>query len=214
MTNSSVLTSSKEMINASIEMMNASSSSNVTVAAPAWMVGFVEFRKRLFLQTIEPVIETLLGPLEDDNAASAAAIQVQVQVQELHVYDEAHRRLGFLPDYVNDVGSYRETSMTFSSLMMLFVMLSSTLLIFLSCFYHNQKTSPLFISPRRHRLPKLVPPPLPIDGYFDWVRKRENETWDSFINVFLMHALLSLCRSRFVFIFQMKKSFNALALTP
>jgi len=48
--------------------------------------------------------------------------------------------------------------------------MSCILLILLSCFYHNQKTSPLFISPRRHRLPKLVPPPLPVAGYFDWVR--------------------------------------------
>jgi hypothetical protein len=89
--------------------------------------------------------------------------------------DETHRRLSFMPNYVEDINAFRETSMSFATLMMLFVIMGCLLLIFLSCFYHNQKTSPLFISPRRHRLPKLVPPPLPIDGYFDWVRKRKQQ---------------------------------------
>jgi len=84
--------------------------------------------------------------------------------------DGQSRRLSFLPDYVEDASSYRETSMSFATLVTLFVTMACILLIFMSCFYHNQKTSPLFISPRRHRLPKLVPPPLPIEGYFDWIR--------------------------------------------
>ena len=141
--------------------MNATSA----VAPPAWMVDFVEFRKRLFLKTVEPVIVTLLGPVVDE-------AELQLQNTTTH-YDMDHRRLGFLPDYVVDAGSYRETSMSFASLAMLFVIMGCLLLIFLSCFYHNQKTSPLFISPRRHRLPKLVPPPLPINGYFTWVSKRQ-----------------------------------------
>lgn len=84
--------------------------------------------------------------------------------------DATHRRLGFLPSYVADVSSFRETSMSFATLAMLFIIMSGILLVFLSCFYHNQKTSPLFISPRRHRLPKLVPPPLPVDGAFSWIK--------------------------------------------
>jgi hypothetical protein len=128
---------------------------------PAWMVEFVEFRRRLFLRTVEPIIVTILGAVEEATNTSTAVA--------LHV-DESHRRLNFLPNYVEDVNSFRETSMSFATLMMLFVIMGCILLVFLSCFYHNQKTSPLFISPRRHRLPKLVPPPLPVDGYFSWVR--------------------------------------------
>lgn len=81
-----------------------------------------------------------------------------------------HRRLGFLPSYVEDVSYLRASSMSFATLTMMYVIMSVILLVFLSCFYHNQKTSPLFVSPRRHRLPKLVPPPLPVDGAFSWVK--------------------------------------------
>ena len=84
--------------------------------------------------------------------------------------DANHRRLGFLPAYIEDVSSYRETSMSFATLVMLFTIMSCLMAVFLSCFYHNQKTSPLFISPRRHRLPKLVPPPLPVDRFFSWIK--------------------------------------------
>lgn len=84
--------------------------------------------------------------------------------------DAEHRRLGFLPSYVEDVGSFRETSMSFATLTMLFVIMSCLMMIFISCFYHNQKTSPSFTSPRRHRLPKLVPPPLPVDGFMSWAK--------------------------------------------
>jgi hypothetical protein len=80
------------------------------------------------------------------------------------------RRLSVLPNYVEDVSAFRETSMSLSTLGMLFMILTCILAIFMSCFYHNQKTSPLFISPRRHRLPKLVPPPLPVDGALSWVK--------------------------------------------
>jgi hypothetical protein len=139
---------------------------SAALVPPAWMVDFIAFRNRLFLQTVEPVIVMLVGPVEDkETAAAAMALRV----------DETHRRLSFLPSYVEDISALRETSMSFATLMMLFVIMGCILLIFLSCFYHNQKTSPLFISPRRHRLPKLVPPPLPIDGYFDWVRNRKQQ---------------------------------------
>ena len=75
-----------------------------------------------------------------------------------------------MPDYVEDVSAFRETSMTFATLVMLFTIMTCVLLVFLSCFYHNQKTSPLFASPRRNRLPKLVPPPLPVEGTFSWIQ--------------------------------------------
>jgi Calcium-dependent channel, 7TM region, putative phosphate/Late exocytosis, associated with Golgi transport/Cytosolic domain of 10TM putative phosphate transporter len=76
----------------------------------------------------------------------------------------------FLSNSTHTMASQKEANFSFATLFMLFVTLNCVFLIFLSCFYHNQKTSPLFISPRRHRLPKLVPPPLPLDGYFSWVK--------------------------------------------
>lgn len=130
---------------------------------PQWLIDVHEYRQKVFLQVVEPVIVFLLGPVEEE--------------QQENILDTAfnatkdHRRLGFLPNYVEDVSSFHETSMSFATLCMLFVIMSCTMLIFASCFYHDQKTSPLFISPRRHRLPKLVPPPLPVDGAFSWVRQ-------------------------------------------
>ena len=134
-------------------------------SAPKWMVEFIAFRQRLFLRTVEPIIVTILGPGEEEDDWLDGII-----VNKNFEHNETlHRRLGFLPEYVENASAYRETSMSFSTLFTLFASMSCILVIFLSCFYHNQKTSPLFISPRRHRLPKLVPPPLPVDGYFDWV---------------------------------------------
>lgn len=148
--------------------------------APRWMIEFVNFRKRLFMQTVEPIIVTLLGPVEPANddgylpshAPQESLVDVQYNGTKWHI-DGEHRRLSFefdfIPNYVDDPYSYQETTMTFSRLLMLLMLMSCMLVIFLACFYHNQKTSPAFISPRRHRLPRLVPPPLPIEGYFDWV---------------------------------------------
>jgi hypothetical protein len=168
------------------------------------MVDFVEFRRDLFLRTVEPVIVTLLGPVVEEESLSGTLVSdpaflssssyssfgpcSRTDINHFNgstatVCSElSHRRLGFLPNYVEDVSAFKETSMSFATLMMLFVIMSCIFLIFLSCFYHNQKTSPLFISPRRHRLPKLVPPPLPVDGYFDWVRDTMMKTnvWDGF----------------------------------
>jgi hypothetical protein len=193
---------------------------STAIVPPAWMVDFIQFRKRLFLQTVEPVILTLLGPMETKEESSIP-ISNWTRPMNLHV-DEDHRRLNFLPNYVvQDANSFRETSMSFATLIMLFVIMSCLFLIFLSCFYHNQKTSPLFISPRRHRLPKLVPPPLPIDGYFDWVSKKEtnhcsasSRQESSPVSVSnTVCALLFLFRSKYVSIFRMRKSFNVLATT-
>lgn len=137
----------------------ASAPSSLAVPLPQWVVDFHQFRKSLFLRTVEPIIEYLLGPAQDE--------------QETYVsqdFPNGRRRLGLLPHYVQDINVYRETSMSFATLVMLFTIMTCVLLIFLSCFYHNQKTSPLFASPRRHRLPKLVPPPLPVDGTFSWIK--------------------------------------------
>jgi hypothetical protein len=143
--------------------------------APQWMIDFVDFRRRLFLQTFEPIVVTMLGPVEEEEDAAYREVYQSQYMSSLEHIDENHRRLGFLPKYIynedNTDNSYRaSTSMTFATLFVLFITLSCVFLIFLSCFYHNQKTSPLFISPRRHRLPKLVPPPLPVDGYLSWVK--------------------------------------------
>ena len=81
----------------------------------------------------------------------------------------SHRRLG-VNDYVKGLEKQRDTKLSFKAIATLFIIMSCIAGIFLSCFYHNQKTSPLFISPRRHRLPKLVPPPLPVDGALQWIK--------------------------------------------
>lgn len=151
----------------------ASPSLSYVPTTPEWMVEFIAFRQRLFLKIVEPIIVMIL-PYEDDIIGDSkplkdSATDFSGENYE-HRNETMHRRLGFLPDYVENASSVRETSMSFSTLITLFVTMSCILLIFLSCFYHNQKTSPLFISPRRHRLPKLVPPPLPVEGYFDWVK--------------------------------------------
>lgn len=136
---------------------------NQTFSIPQWVIDVHEYRKKLFLMVVEPIIVALLGPVEVKEAYESS-------LDRHGSADEEHRRLGFLPNYVEDVSSFHETSMSFATLCMLFVIMTCTMLIFASCFYHNQKTSPLFISPRRHRLPKLVPPPLPVDGAFSWVK--------------------------------------------
>ena len=144
---------------------NESATDDNVPSAPEWMVELMAFRQRLFLRTVEPIIVTIFGPVEqDDDWIDDTAFNKK------YGYNETlHRRLGFLPEYIENPLASRETAMSFATLITLFVCMSCILVIFLSCFYHNQKTSPLFISPRRHRLPKLVPPPLPVDGYFDWV---------------------------------------------
>jgi len=125
------------------------------VHVPQWVIDLHNFRTSLFLKTVEPIIVYFVGPLEQEQTINT-------------MYER--RRLGFLPNYVEDVSAFRETSMSFATLAMLFTIMTCVLIVFLSCFYHNQKTSPLFASPRRHRLPKLVPPPLPVDGTFSWIK--------------------------------------------
>lgn len=160
------------MTNATSNATTVFSSVNATVVvAPRWMYNFVAFRKRLFLQTVEPVIVFLLGPGQQEDADDDDDDYVSYVEEALPLLsDPYHRRLNFVPSYVSDLKAYKETNMSFATLMMLFVCLSAIFMVFLSCFYHNQKTSPFFISPRRHRLPKLVPPPLPVDSFFSWVR--------------------------------------------
>jgi len=125
-----------------------------TDTVPDWMYQIVAFRHHFILNYIEPLVVALFGELE----------------HESHV-DDTHRRLKLLPAYIyENTTSSSHASMKFKSFAMLFLTLSTVFMVFLSCFYHNQKTSPLFISPRRHRLPQLVPPPLPVDSFFGWIR--------------------------------------------
>ena len=126
------------------------------IAIPQWAVDVHMWRQQLFLDYVEPVIVFVLGPVETE--------------PQRMLGDATHRRLGFLPSYVEDVNYLKANSMSFATLAVMYIIMALILLVFLSCFYHNQKTSPLFVSPRRHRLPKLVPPPLPVDGAFSWVR--------------------------------------------
>ena len=149
--------------------MNATvmGSNSTAIAIPQWITAVHHWRTRIFLKIIEPIIVTLLGPVEEEQDFDHGA---SMEYAPVALAD--HRRLSILPNYVEDVDAFRETSMSFATLAMLFLIMTCTFLIFLSCFYHNQKTSPLFISPRRHRLPNLVPPPLPVEGPFSWVSTR------------------------------------------
>ena len=159
---------------------------NTMVQLPQWVIELHHFRKELFLSWVEPLIVYILGPIEEENLLEGLGIVAPPSTSASgHGYDFAQpydanyeydhdtgdrRKLSFLPNYVADAAYVRETSMSFASLVMLFTIMTCILLVFLSCFYHNQKTSPLFASPRRHRLPRLVPPPLPVDKIFSWIR--------------------------------------------
>jgi len=130
--------------------------------------------------------DTLPNYYRDSYNSSNDARAANTTTTTTYIADAAHRRLSVLPAWVanytahsadggggnnNDSNSWlRTTSMSFATLTMMYIIMFVILLVFLSCFYHNQKTSPLFVSPRRHRLPKLVPPPLPVDGAFSWVK--------------------------------------------
>lgn len=149
------------------------------VSVPQWVIDLHDFRQRLFLRSIEPIIELLLGPAaaqqhhhnnHNHHYNEYDAIITTATTTTTDTVDAQHRRLSFLPSYVEDVSYLRANSMTFATLTMMLIIMSIISLVFLSCFYHNQKTAPLFVSPRRHRLPKLVPPPLPVDGPFSWVK--------------------------------------------
>jgi hypothetical protein len=150
---------------------------------PEWVVTVHEFRKRLFLSVVEPVVLFLLGPVDPSLEDSSTTVShfhnpYPNDTNEVgYEVDEHHRRLGVIPSYFKDKFDsiqfkieYVPISMSFASFAMLFFVLGCLMLVFLSCFYHNQKTSPLFVSPRRHRLPKLVPPPLPVDSFFSWIK--------------------------------------------
>jgi Calcium-dependent channel, 7TM region, putative phosphate/Late exocytosis, associated with Golgi transport/Cytosolic domain of 10TM putative phosphate transporter len=152
-------------------------SNATTSVAPQWMIQVMQFRQDVFDCYLEPMIVYLLGPLDENVRNITAPIDrftsynAPSSSYDAIEYNFHHRRLNFLPNYVSDIGFLaHETSMSFATLVMLFVTMFTIFLVFLSCFYHNQKTSPLFISPRRHRLPKLVPPALPVDGYFSWMK--------------------------------------------
>jgi hypothetical protein len=158
------------------------SSPSPAFEVPDWVVSFHEFRKRLFLSVVEPVVLFLLGPVDpnlEDTYITSSTTNLHYSNNETEAAhaDEYHRRLGFIPSYFTDKFDsiqfkieYVPISMSFASFAMLFFVLGCLMLVFLSCFYHNQKTSPLFVSPRRHRLPKLVPPPLPVDSFFSWIK--------------------------------------------
>ena len=161
---SSTTTTTATIISNSTKIIHHFHHAGTAIQVPQWMVDVHYFRKRLFLRIIEPVIVFILGPADDEHHHHNTFAS-----RHQHA-DADHRRLGFLPSYVEDVSYLRASSMSFATLTMMYIIMSVILLVFLSCFYHNQKTSPLFVSPRRHRLPKLVPPPLPVDGAFSWVK--------------------------------------------
>ena len=165
---------------------------STATSSPPWqqhyvlsgLIRILQFRTHMFDHYFEPWIVHMLGPVEyneDDGSgfgnatiilSSSNSSNSNNTIDHVTSYNEfIHRRLNFLPSYVSDITSLsKETSMSFITLIVLFVSMVTLSFIFLSCFHHNQKTSPLFISPRKHRLPNLVPPALPIDGYFSWIK--------------------------------------------
>uniref|UniRef100_A0A7S3QEH8 CSC1/OSCA1-like 7TM region domain-containing protein n=2 Tax=Chaetoceros debilis TaxID=122233 RepID=A0A7S3QEH8_9STRA len=174
-------------------MASTTAAAAASVQVPQWMIDFHNYRTSLFLTLVEPVIVYVVGPMEDLEESIIGTLgdmnmqSVEEHEQIGHAYNyeyensqyspemeisefDDRRKLGFLPNYVGDVSAFRETSMSFATLVMLFTIMTCVVIVFLSCFYHNQKTSPLFASPRRHRLPRLVPPPLPVDGTFSWIK--------------------------------------------
>ena len=187
MLNSTLGTDTSNIIYASVSTDNMATNS---YEIPQWMIELHHTRKKLFLKVVEPIIVFLLGPTDQqyytdyyddgitDNSSGYTStgeyntnseFTTATSINNNQHISSTHRRLGFLPSYVEDVSYLRASSMSFATLTMMYLIMSVILLVFLSCFYHNQKTSPLFVSPRRHRLPKLVPPPLPVDGAFSWV---------------------------------------------
>jgi len=188
----STLDTATDTIYSSVSADNMATSTNNNINIPQWMIEIHHTRKKLFLKVVEPIIVFLLGPTDQQyytnyyedgivnnssgytstgeyyNSDEFTTTTSIINNNEQHI-SSTHRRLGFLPSYVEDVSYLRASSMSFATLTMMYLIMSVILLVFLSCFYHNQKTSPLFVSPRRHRLPKLVPPPLPVDGAFSWV---------------------------------------------
>eukprot|EP00586_Coscinodiscus_wailesii_P016281 CAMPEP_0172519154 /NCGR_PEP_ID=MMETSP1066-20121228/291244_1 /TAXON_ID=671091 /ORGANISM="Coscinodiscus wailesii, Strain CCMP2513" /LENGTH=176 /DNA_ID=CAMNT_0013301681 /DNA_START=1891 /DNA_END=2421 /DNA_ORIENTATION=+ len=114
--------------------------------APEWMYELQSFRKQLFLKTVEPIIVYLLGPVETEEAPTEnrhhqkthnssstvpeALSNDIVRTAETATSPAPRRRLGFLPNYVEDVSKFRETSVSFATLAMLFVMMIGLMLLF------------------------------------------------------------------------------------
>jgi hypothetical protein len=72
--------------------------------------------------------------------------------------------------YLTTVDTAQEKSMSLSTFFSLLFFSAGFVIMFLACFVHSQRTSPLFSAPRRHRLPHLVPPPLPVKSLLSWSR--------------------------------------------
>ena len=108
----------------------ASPSLSYVPTTPEWMVEFIAFRQRLFLKIVEPIIVMIL-PYEDDIIGDSKSLEDSATEFSGENYEHRnetmHRRLGFLPDYVENASSVRETSMSFSTLITLFVTMSCIL---------------------------------------------------------------------------------------
>ena len=79
------------------------------------------------------------------------------------------RRLSSLPSYLQYNSSQMEQSMNIATFFFLVILSCLIMLTFLACFTHSKSTSPIFSSARLHRLPNLVPPPLPKKKFFAWI---------------------------------------------
>ncbi|GMI08684.1 hypothetical protein TrLO_g12663 [Triparma laevis f. longispina] len=81
-----------------------------------------------------------------------------------------NRRLLFSPSWLSSTSTQLETTMTLASFVSLLFLSLLLYITFLSCFQHSLLTSPMFNSTRRHRLPNLVPVPLPRNSFTGWIK--------------------------------------------
>jgi hypothetical protein len=142
--------------------------------------------KRIFNRNIIPYansIPTFLSTYLDAtfapqfNQSSQDAIGINVQNMKLSLSPSAytsHRKLISWSSYLQTHSTQLETSMNLASFFYLVLLSLVIMTTFLACFIHSSKTSPLFLTPRMHRLPNLTPPPLPAVNtagtFLAWVR--------------------------------------------
>ena len=86
------------------------------------------------------------------------------------VVSSSRRGLASYPSYLEATSTQLDTKMNIVSFFFLAIIALVMIGTFVSCFMHSLLTSPLFTSARRHRLPLLVPPPLPTQTFLGWAK--------------------------------------------
>ena len=102
-----VIKDNRTIASETLIMSTYAADSTVERPLPQWVYDIHSLRKELFMQWVEPIIVWTLGPVEEEIKTKSLAVSAE------------HRNLGFLPSYVEDVSMFRESSMSFATLMML-----------------------------------------------------------------------------------------------